>query len=548
MNMADSSYLGVARKILQEGEWKNNRTGIRTKVIPFQHFQHNMATGFPLLTTKKMGLKNIAAELEFFIKGLTDKRWLEERKCMIWSEWCNPSQKPKSIVTKEQELVWQRENPDLGPLGYSHNWRNFNGDYTPIPFIYTELDKTIKVDNTRPDDLLGKEFDGKYGKYTVVSYNGKDKHHNKRFSVKFHKTGFVKDNLNKKQIEDNNVWDAYYPAICDVACVGEYSYFKGTMDKTIVDKLMLCWRAMIHRCYDKNNHAYKNYGAKGIYVSNRWLIFENYLNDIQKLDGWQSKLDNWRDYQLDKDINGGKCYSRENCIWVSLSDNSNCTAQNYYFDAVSPDGTEYKNIIGLNRFCKKYNLKTKVVEASISVNCNTHNGWRFTRKENLKSDKYVGIDQLKIIVDKLKSNPDDRRMICSGLNPLQINEMALPPCHYSWNVVHINGKLNLHVNIRSQDVFLGMPYNIASYALLLLLLCKESGLTPGILSILSADCHIYENHMEQMEEQIGREPYESPQVEILDRDGKFSIFDWQYTDFKLTNYNSHPAIKGEVAI
>lgn len=315
---ADTAYLNVAKKILTEGEWKNNRTGIRTKVVPFQHFQHNMADGFPLLTTKKMGLKNIAAELEFFIKGLTSKKWLQDRNCHIWDGWANP-QKIQEITDKIGQGVidglgvskkdMQGAEDDLGPV-YGYQWRSFGEQYGEI------------------------------------------------------------------------------------------------VEKCILDT--------------------------------------GYI--------------------------------------------------------------EYPN--------------------------------------GLRS----GFDQFASIVDKLKNNPDDRRMVCSAWNPNQLDHMALPPCHLLWNVVVINGTLHLHWHQRSCDYFLGVPYNIASYALLMKLLCKESGLKEGILSGLLADCHIYENHMEQMEEQIGREPYEAPQVEILDRDGKFSIFDWQYTDFKLNNYNSHPAIKGEVAI
>ena len=295
----DTAYLNIARKIIIEGEWKNNRTGIRTKVIPFQHFQHNMADGFPLLTTKKMGLKNIAAELEFFIKGLTDKQWLKDRNCHIWDGWANPS----------------------APVKY-------NGQYTKL-----------------------------------------------------------------SSIEDTD------------------------------DRLTL----------------------------------QKECNDLGYVYGWQ-----WRS-----------------------------------FDGIRGGG---------------------------------------------------GYDQLGDIVLKLHNNPDDRRMICSAWNPKQLDKMALPPCHLLFNVVVINGTLHLHWHQRSCDFFLGVPFNVASYALLLKLLAKEGGFKEGILSGLLADCHIYENHMDQMEEQIGREPYEAPQVEILDRDGRFSIFNWQYTDFKLNNYNSHPAIKGEVAI
>ena len=312
-------YLDIARKILEEGEWKNNRTGIRTKVIPFQHFQHDMSKGFPLLTTKKMGLKNIAAELEFFIKGLTDKKWLQDRNCHIWDSWSNPQAAQEAYnlqnhsESEKSIKDFQLEINDLGPV-YGYQWRKFDEQYGEI------------------EEIEQKKFSG--------------------------------------------------------------------------------------------------------------LVYEQRPNGVQQ-----------------------------------------------------------------------------------------------------------GVDQLASIVDKLKNNPDDRRMVCSAWNQNQIHLMALPPCHLLWNVVVINGTLHLHWHQRSCDYLLGVPYNIASYALLMKLLCKESGLKEGILSGLLADCHLYENHLDQIEEQLSREPRDLPQVEILNKpNGKFSIFDWEYTEFKLTNYNPHPPIKAQVAI
>lgn len=155
-----------------------------------------------------------------------------------------------------------------------------------------------------------------------------------------------------------------------------------------------------------------------------------------------------------------------------------------------------------------------------------------------------GTDQLKTIIDTLKTNPNDRRMVCSAWNPNQINMMALPPCHYAWNVVVIEDTINLFWAQRSCDLMLGVPFNIASYALLLCLLAKESGLRPGNLSGMLCDCHIYENHLDGAYEQVNRKPYELPTVEINSK----GILDWTHQDLKLLNYNSHPKINFEVAI
>jgi thymidylate synthase len=145
----------------------------------------------------------------------------------------------------------------------------------------------------------------------------------------------------------------------------------------------------------------------------------------------------------------------------------------------------------------------------------------------------------------LKSDPSDRRMLCSAWNPLQLGEMALPPCHLVWGVQVLNNKLNLWWLQRSCDQFLGIPFNLASYALLLKLLALESGLDEGVLTGFLVDVHIYENHVEQVKEQLSRTPYSLPKLEIKNFT---NIFDWQYTDIELKDYQSHPSISAPIAV
>lgn len=172
-------------------------------------------------------------------------------------------------------------------------------------------------------------------------------------------------------------------------------------------------------------------------------------------------------------------------------------------------------------------------------NFDKHYGNYPVNYDKINYEKYEGFDQLKSIVEKLKNNPYDRRMICSAWNPNQLNLMALHPCHYSWTVVVYEDKLNLTWNQRSCDLILGVPQNIASYAILQLLLCKESGLKPGELVGKLEDCHIYNNLLTKAKELAKREETMLPTVEILNRDGSFSIFNWEYSDVKLDNYNPH---------
>jgi len=288
--MADKAYLDIVKRILKEGELKHNRTGIDTIAIAGAMFQHDMKDGFPLLTTKKVPFRLIASELEFFLKGITDKRWLLERNNHIWDEWCNPTALPPGATPEDQKA-----EVDLGPI-YGYQWRRFNQPY-------------------------------KFG---------------------------------QPELEGN-----------------------------------------------------------------------------------------------------------------------------------------------------------------------------------------VAGDQIRRIVDKLHSDPNDRRMLCSAWNPLQIHEQALPPCHVMHQVTVINGRVNLLWYQRSCDMFLGVPFNIASYALLLHLYAKEAGLKEGVLTGFFADAHIYVNHKAQVEEQLTRAPKALPTIETENWRG---IFEWSYTDTKVIGYDPHPVIKGEVAV
>lgn len=279
-------YLSICDNVL-DGKIKKNRTGRPALTTFCETFRHNMSEGFPLLTTKKMPIKTIAVELEGFIKGVTDKKWFQDRGCRIWNEWANPERDTDPY-----------EERDLGPI-YGFQWRSFNARYS-------------------------------------------------------------------------------------------FNY--------------------------KNSH----------------------------------------------------------------------------------------------------------------------------------SDKFSsGIDQLKNVVEILRSNPDDRRMVVSAWNPQQTHQMALPPCHYAFTLVHIDGVLNLSWKQRSADLALGVPFNIASYALLLLLLCKSSDLKPGQLFGLLEDCHVYDNHVDKLEKQLNRSTYALPKLHIKAKD----IFEWDHTDIDLIDYKCHPKIDfGPVAV
>lgn len=288
------TYLDIVKNVLENGEKVSTRQSTPAYTIAGAMFEHDMSKGFPLLTTKKVPFRLIATELEFFINGITDKKWLIDRNNHIWDEWASPKKAPYGHDEESKKRML--EERDLGPI-YGFQWRHFNAKY------------------------------------------------------------------------------------------------------------------------------------------------ENYDSD-------------------------------------------------------------------------------------------------YTGK---------GVDQLKKLVETLKTNPRDRRIIVNAWNPLQLEEMGLPPCHYSFQVTTIKGKLNLMWNQRSVDTMLGLPFNIASYALLLHLLAKETGLKEGKLVGFLADVHIFENHIDGAKEQLERDPNKYP-LSKIETENFTSIFDWKNEDTKLLNYESYDRIKFDIAI
>ena len=156
------------------------------------------------------------------------------------------------------------------------------------------------------------------------------------------------------------------------------------------------------------------------------------------------------------------------------------------------------------------------------------------------------IDQLSMVIDTIRKNPDSRRLLVSAWNPGEVDKMALPPCHCLFQFYVAGGKLSCQLYQRSADVFLGVPFNIASYALLTLMIAQVCGLEPGEFVHTTGDTHIYRNHFDQVALQLSREPRPLPRM-LLNPDVK-SVFDFKYEDFTLEGYDPWPAIKAPVAV
>ncbi len=156
------------------------------------------------------------------------------------------------------------------------------------------------------------------------------------------------------------------------------------------------------------------------------------------------------------------------------------------------------------------------------------------------------IDQIAQVVEQIRTNPDSRRLIVSAWNPADIPDMALAPCHAMFQFYVADGRLSCQLYQRSADMFLGVPFNIASYALLTLMIAQQTGLEPGDFVWTGGDCHVYDNHVEQVQEQLSRAPFARPRLSFARTPD--SIFDYTFDDFVLEDYQHHPAIRAAVAV
>lgn len=156
------------------------------------------------------------------------------------------------------------------------------------------------------------------------------------------------------------------------------------------------------------------------------------------------------------------------------------------------------------------------------------------------------IDQITQVLNQIKTKPDSRRHIVSAWNPAEVDSMALPPCHALFQFYVADGKLSCQLYQRSADYFLGVPFNIASYALLLHMVAQQCDLLPGEFVWTGGDVHLYSNHIEQAKLQLSREPFPLPQLNIKQKAP--SLFEYQFEDFEMVNYQSHPSIKAPIAV
>ena len=311
----------------------------------------------------------------------------------------------------------------------------------------------------------------------------------------------------------------------------------------VEDFLYSTWKGIIGRCYTSSKDAYRYYGGKGVHVCDEWFNFDTFSTDVKLLEGWQGKLRDPEGYQLDKDAKGsGFRYSPTDCVWLSCSDNA-AAKRDVEYTVRHEDGS-VESLTSPAAFIRERGLHQGNFSSMLRGVRPKAQGWSLVSTV----DHHKGVDQVSALITGIKADPHGRRHVMTTWNPSELSLMALPPCHglvTQFNVTN-DGHLDCQMYQRSADMFLGTPFNIASYALLTHMVAHVTGYGVGRLIWVGGDCHIYDNHRDQVKEQLSREHVPLPELEIVG--DVANIDDFTIDNFKVTEYNPHPTLKGVVAV
>lgn len=606
------AYLDIVKKVLDSGIYKANRTDIPTIMLPFQHFQHNMQDGFPLLTTKRMPLKVIAVELEGFLKGITSKKWYQDNGCHIWDEWANPLAVQNYITqypllkTPIKEI--QKEYDDLGPI-YPHQFRHFGACYDEdddgpingtdqitniINILKTDPDSRRMVCSAwNPNQMSRMALPPCFVKGSVYTSNGYKEIQNivEGDLVYSHDDSFnVVNKVWKTEYDGEIIHITPYYTSEAIECTPNHQFltrdrgWQQAKDLVVQDYVAAPQnkKSIIISVSEKNvpltqqNMYTLGYLAAVGYIKKNtdtvcFTLRKNYKIVIKKA---------FQGIELRRKIvsNRKVYYFTYNKKWTPIvqqfgnNSTDKCIPQ-WVFDSPKEyirsflDGfldaktvvTKYgvtcsitspQLALGLQKLCYKAGYKVTINKFSRTAGKDTFN-IRFVKKIIRPNDGQFTDQNFIWTAIKHITQSHQRCNVynieVNNTNTYIIDNVVTHNCHVLWNLVHVNGVLNLHWHSRSADLLLGVPFNIASYALLLLLLCKEANLQPGILSATFADCHIYKNHIDGAKMQILRDPYPLPQVEIPNENW-INILNWSHHYLTLKNYKHHSHIPFEVAI
>ena len=518
-------YLDLMRHVLDDGTPKEDRTGTGTLSVFGHQMRFNLSEGFPLVTTKKLHVKSIIYELLWFLRGETNIKYLQDHGVRIWDEWADSRGNLNNVYGAQ----WRRwEAPSDEVVEVRRQPRENDG-----PFSYhRELISTDQLESR--DDLTGRIFSNAAGCQFIVLNPVTSSGKNSRYRCQFLQTGFVTA-ANRPNVLRGQVEDPYHLSVAGVGCLGEPGEYEE-VEYTL-------WRNMIIRCYDRAHPSFGYYGGRGVTVSQEWKCFANFVRDLGQVPLYQSWRSNPSVYCLDKDYYGANQYGKSTCIFLDRRYNRDLARFEgafIYRDKlyVSPQECAVEHGLDRRRISDVLNGRRQIPGYEDLRWATPRPGYLF-RKRRV-------IDQISQVIEQIQTTPNSRRLIVSAWNVGELDRMVLQPCHSHFQFYVANGKLSCQLYQRSADIFLGVPFNIASYSLLTMMIAQVCGLRAGEFIHTLGDAHLYSNHLEQAKLQLTREPYPPPRMKL--NPAVESIFDFDYQDFELCDYQAHPHIKAEVAV
>lgn len=469
-----SQYLDLVRAIYDNGRVKTDRTGVGTVSIFGHQMRFNLAEGFPVVTEKFTFLRGVIHELLWMIKGDTNIQYLLDNNVHIWDEWAiteghtrlshqqrmtlsqqskfNSSQlalytataiATRGIEKEDAEKEWLDRNNfarfngsfragDLGPV-YSAPWRRSPVNDGKLIFVERRMGPARGPveypSNYGSPNQIPSEYTGDFGQVhfnedvpfrIIREFESPDK--NSHYLIQFDETG-------PTMIVSRPITGA---------CKGH--------GPAANPRIYALWRNMVERCHNPENPNYRHYGGKGVYVSPRWLCFENFEKDLSRLPNYEDWTLNPNRYDLDKDYFGANCYDVSTCVFLPKKFNTSLDSR-YYVEAVSPDG-EVTHHTSKSAFCSHVGISEETLrnfENGAVGNPIKLNGWAFKEievPEGKLARPRIIIDQLADAVNLLKTKPTSRRIIVSSWLPnllpdesisptdnVLCGQQALPPCH-----------------------------------------------------------------------------------------------------------------------
>ena len=526
---ATKTYHDLLEDILKNGNEKNDRTETGTLSVYGRQVRFNMKDGFPLLTTKKLHLRSITHELLWFLNGETNIRYLNDNNVTIWDEW---SQNVGNFPNESRLNGWIKIRNNNTKVSYSGNYST----------------KGISVKKDSIDDKLRSSW------------------------VKMMKRCYDSNSHNYQMYGDKGIfvderWHDVSNFISDVKELQNWNLKQSNWNNFELDKDYYG-----SNCYSKETCVWLDIKENNIYIGkpiqitddNGTTIYHSYTDAENKLGVSRSTLHRWVKQGNPKMFKGkNKQFAKSEVFEVS---------------EVEKEGFVYRKLFTNGELGPVYGQQWidwgGSYEKLLTRKKDENGFYKFATKH------HPGINQIQNVIDRLKEAPDCRRMIVSAWNVGELDKMALMPCHNFFQVytrelsleersLLLDKKIgqtkenrllpylsemfethniptreiSLMWNQRSVDTFLGLPFNIASYAMLLHMFAQQVNMVPGELIGNLGDVHIYNNHITYVEEQLGRDVYKYKQPELSLNKGK-DMFSYKFDDFKILNYESYPNWRG----